>query len=191
KFILPALAAIALSTSAFAANVGARNTVLECTGTLSNLSGDFNNGIKETPVAASIKISGQDPMRYGTRVRLNSIEVKYGEETILVKDVEKAPKYNHYEVVQPYDNLMIVDLSWYQNFRDSKNKKWVTPNNIVIKGLPKTMNTTGDGTDAQDGATRSTFDAKIDLSITNGNGKVDYTSHTATGTLSCVYSESL
>ncbi|MGZ3713483.1 MAG: hypothetical protein ACXVBE_17085, partial [Bdellovibrionota bacterium] len=146
KFILPALAAIALSTSAFAANVGARNTVLECTGTLSNLSGDFNNGIKETPVAASIKISGQDPMRYGTRVRLNSIEVKYGEETILVKDVEKAPKYNHYEVVQPYDNLMIVDLSWYQNFRDSKNKKWVTPNNIVIKGLPKTMNTTGDGT---------------------------------------------
>jgi hypothetical protein len=191
KFILPALAALALSTSAFAADVGARNSVLECSGTLNQLSGNFKDGMKETPVTAGIKISGQDMMRYGTRVIAKNIEVKVGEESINVKDVEKMAKYNRYDIVQPYDNLLVTDISWYQNIRDSKNKRWVTPNNIKLTALPKTMNTTGDGTEAQDGATRSTFDAKIDMNISNGNSKIDYTSHTLVGTLSCIYGESL
>ncbi len=73
KFILPALLAIAVSTPAFAnlSPAGARTSVLECIGTLNELSGNFKDGMKETPRAVSIKLSGQDNMRYGARVLLD------------------------------------------------------------------------------------------------------------------------
>lgn len=186
-FALLALSLITLP--AFAA--GARSTQLTCHGELKELHGNFKDGISETPVTVGFVITGEDPMRYGTRVRLDNISVSYNNEKIEIAQVEKRAKFNSYLLVQPYDNLLIVDLSWYQNIRDLKGKKWVTPNNLVIKALPKTMQTTGDGVEKQDGTTESSFNAQVDLSLSNGDGKIDYTAHTANGVLQCSYGETL